>query len=143
MTNRSEKAGSGTNKEAARKRTSRRKTAKSSKTFIDVDGILDKPLPVKTPEGKRKMCAYEAGRRQMAEKAIRNKDIRLCRILLEEFKRFKVIDVRAPLPNGGVLVGPKGVDFQEWADEVTFTDPESGQTSIPDHVVRELVENEQ
>ncbi len=94
----------------------RPKSRKSGST--DVSELLDEPVRVKTGGEARDMPPFEAGFRQLVQRAL-NKDLRAILMFVKLCEEYGVI---APPPAetvGGVVTAPKGVDFHAWLESVT------------------------
>src|SRR5690606_8572638 len=83
-----------------------------------VAALLSEPVKVKADGKVRDMSPFEASLRKLAKKAVDGhlpsilKFIRIC-------EEYSVIAPPQTDPGGGVIVGPKGVDFHEWLESVT------------------------
>ncbi len=93
--------------------------APSKRKRVDVAAILNEPLAVKTSGVHRKMPAFEVGVRRLVERALRQKDLNAILELVELCETFRLLVPPPADHGGGVVVAPKGVDFDEWFESVT------------------------
>ncbi len=84
----------------------------------NISALLDEPVKV-TAHGKAcEMSPFEAGLRQRAQRALAGhlpsiiKFVKIC-------EEYGVIAPPPAIRGGGVVVAPKGVNFQEWLNSVT------------------------
>jgi Family of unknown function (DUF5681) len=84
---------------------------------IDITSALNAPVTATIEGVKRKISSFEASCRQLSKKALAGdvgaaiKFIKLC-------EENGLIVLPTPIQGGGVLIAPKGVDFQDWAESV-------------------------
>ncbi len=84
----------------------------------DVAAILEAPVKVKVGGKECDMSPVEAGLRQLAKKAVGGnlnaivKFVKVC-------EEYGAIALPPAATVGGVVVAPRGVDFDEWLDRVT------------------------
>ncbi len=86
--------------------------------LTDVSTLLDEPVKVMAGGKACDMSPFEAGLRQQAKRALAGhlpSIIRFVKICEE----YGVIGPPAAVMGGGVVVAPKGVNFQEWIKNVT------------------------
>ncbi len=99
---------------------------------IDVAAVLSEPLAVKNSGGRRKMPPLEVGVRRLVERGLKRKDLNA---ILEFLKLCESYQLLVPPPanqGGGVMIAPKGVDFDEWLESVTELVPASSPDSDDD-----------
>lgn len=85
---------------------------------VDVSAILDAPVEARLRGKLVTVSAYEASFRQVAKKAISGHLPSIVRFL----KSCEECGVTAPpksSADGGVVFAPKGVDLDDWLEEVT------------------------
>lgn len=81
---------------------------------IDVADILNEPIKVKTKGGKTiEMSPFEVGFRKLAESALKDKNLRSVKDILEICDDYGVLKVDPDL-GGGVVRVPKGMSFEDW-----------------------------
>lgn len=85
---------------------------------IDVADILDRPVPARVGGRQVKMQPFEASFFQLAKKAIGG-HLPSIRKFLKTCEKYRVIAPQTPKARSGVIVAPKGVDFDEWFESVT------------------------
>lgn len=93
-----------------------RPKAKKSET-VDISALLNEPIKVKAGGNVRGMALFEAMVRQLAKRALNNEIraiIRFIRLCEEHGAIAPPVDRR-----GGVIIAPRGVDFEEWLESVT------------------------
>ncbi len=93
--------------------------APSKRKPIDVAAILNEPLVVKASGVSQKMPAFEVGVRQLVERGLKQKDLNAILELVELCETFRLLVPPPVNHGGGVVVAPKGVDFDEWIESVT------------------------
>ena len=99
--------------------------SKRKRKPIDVAAILNEPLAVKTSGVHRKMPAFEVGVRRLIERALKQGNLPAILEFIALCESFRLL-VPPPVEHGGgVVVAPKGVDFQEWFESVTELVPDT------------------
>lgn len=98
---------------------------KTALTAADVTGILDEPITVTSNGRVRNMSAFEAGIRQLARSAIKEKNLKSIKEFLAVCEEYDVIKAAVAQTGGGVLFAPRGVDFEEWAKQFPKADDPS------------------
>ncbi len=96
---------------------------------IDAAAVLNEPLAVKNSGRRRKMPPFAVGVRRLVERGLKRKDLNA---ILEFLKLCESYDLLVPPPvdrGGGVVIAPKGVDFDEWLESVTEWVPASSPDS--------------
>ncbi len=93
--------------------------APSKRKRVDVAAILNEPLAVKASGVHRKMPAFEVSVRQLVERGLNQKDLNAILELVELCETFRLLVPPPVNHGGGVVVAPKGVDFDEWFESVT------------------------
>ena len=96
---------------------------------IDAAAVLNEPLAVKNSGGRRKMPPFEVSVRRLVERGLKRKDLNA---ILEFLKLCESYQLLVPPPanqGGGVIIAPKGVDFDEWLESVTELVPASSPDS--------------
>jgi len=106
----------------------RPKSKKSSE--IDISALLDEPVKVMAGGKERDMSPFEASLRQQAKRALAGhlpsiiKFVKIC-------EEYGVIALPLVEEVGGVLVAPKGVNFNDWFESVTEEVPALTNRSRP------------
>ncbi len=93
--------------------------APSKRKPIDVAAILNEPLAVKASGVRQRMPAFELSVRRLVERALKQKDLNAILEFLELCESFRLLVPPPVAHGGGVVVAPKGVDFNEWFESVT------------------------
>ena len=107
--------------------------SKRKRKPIDVAAILNEPLAVKASGVHRKMPAFEVGVRRLIERALKQGNLPAILEFIALCESFRLL---APPPDdhgGGVIVAPKGVDFQEWIESVTELVPDTSPDDDDDY----------
>lgn len=81
---------------------------------IDVAGILNEPLVVKSKGARRKMPPFEVSLRQLVQRGLKKKDLKAILEVLDLCVSFGLLVPPKGSHGGGVIRAPKGVDFHEW-----------------------------
>ncbi len=100
---------------------------------VDVVAILNQPLEVKASGVRRKMSAFEVGVRQLVQRGLKQGNLNA---ILEFLAFCESLRLMPPPPvqhGGGVVVAPKGVDFQEWIESVIETVPDTSSDDDDDY----------
>ncbi len=107
--------------------------SKRKRRPIDVAAILNEPLAVKTSGVHRKMPAFEVGVRRLIERALKQGNLPAILEFIALCESFRLL-VPPPVEHGGgVVVAPKGVDFQEWIESVTELVPDTSPDDDDDY----------
>ncbi len=107
--------------------------SKRKRKPIDVAAILNEPLAVKTSGVHRKMPAFEVGVRRLIERALKQGNLPAILEFIALCESFRLL-VPPPVEHGGgVVVAPKGVDFQEWIESVTELVPDTSPDDDDDY----------
>ena len=107
--------------------------SKRKRKPVDVVAILNESIEVKTSGGRKKMPAFEVGVRQLVQRGLKQGNLNA---ILEFFSLCEYLRLMPPPPaqhGGGVIVAPKGVDFQEWFDSVTELVPDTSSDDDDDY----------
>lgn len=88
------------------------------KGATDPAKLLGEPVRVKTGDKVRQMLPFEASVRQMARKALDN-DLQAIIRFIKLCEEYEIIVPPPRALGGGVITAPKGVDFQDWFENVT------------------------
>ena len=94
----------------------RPKSKKSGQT--DISELINEPVKVKAAGKARDMQPFEASVRQLAKKALGG-DLRAMVRFLKLCEEYGAIAAPTTDMGGGVILAPRGVDFQEWLESVT------------------------
>lgn len=105
---------------------------KRKRKRIDVAVILNEPLAVKNSGGRRKMPRFEVGVRRLVERGLKRKDLNAILEFLELCESHQLLVPPPVNQGGGVILVPKGVDFDEWLESVTELVPASSPDSNDD-----------
>ena len=97
--------------------------SKRKRTQVDLAGILNEPVKVRTGGKERNMSPFEAGFRQLARRALDN-DLRAILKFVKICEEYGIIAPPSGVMGCGVIVAPKGVDYQEWVDSITEEVPD-------------------
>ena len=89
---------------------------KGKRDGTDISTLLGEPVTAKIRGTTRQISPLEACFRQLAKRAV-DGDLNAVLEFIKICKEFDLI-TRPRNPYCGVLVAPKGVDFQEWANEL-------------------------
>ena len=92
---------------------------KSKQEPIDIAAVLKEPVTVKNQGVCTTMGPFEVGVRQIARKAIKEKNLNAIIEFLGLCERYHVIRPPPVDEGGGIVVAPKGVDFTEWLEAST------------------------
>ncbi len=107
--------------------------SKRKRKPIDVAAILNEPLAVKASGVHRKMTAFEVGVRRLIERALKQGNLPAILEFIALCESFRLL-VPPPVEHGGgVVVAPKGVDFQEWVESVTELVPDTSSDDDDDY----------
>lgn len=88
-------------------------------TGTDVAAILDEPVIIRKAGVAHKISSFEASIRRLTILALNNKDLRAIRNFIKQCEKYGVIvPSPAPAAGGGVLVIPKGEDFEATVEKL-------------------------
>ena len=107
--------------------------SKRKRKPVDVVAILNESIEVKTSGGRKKMPAFEVGVRQLVQRGLKQGNLSA---ILDFLALCESLRLMPPPPvdhDGGVIVAPKDVDFQEWIDSVTETVPDTSSDDDDDY----------
>ena len=107
--------------------------SKRKRRPIDVAAILNEPLAVKTSGVRRKMPAFEVGVRRLIERALKQGNLPAILEIIALCESFRLLVPPQVEHAGGVVVAPKGVDFQEWIESVTELVPDTSPDDDDDY----------
>ena len=106
--------------------------SKPKPTPPDVAAVLNEPITVKTSGGRKKMPAFEVGVRRLVERGLKQGNLNAILRFIELCESHRLL-VPPPVEHGGgVIVAPKGVDFNEWFESVTETVPDTSSDDDDD-----------
>jgi hypothetical protein len=85
-------------------------------TASDIAGLLNEPIEVKVAGKTKTMSPFEASFRQLAKRAIKERNLRAIIEFLNDCKEYGVLEqARAPSRHGVVLM-PNDWDREEWLE---------------------------
>ncbi len=106
--------------------------SKRKRKPIDVAAVLKEPLTVKNSGVRTKMHPFEVGVRRQVERGLKQKDLNAILEFLELCESHQLLMPPPANHGGGVIIAPKGVDFDEWLESVTEWVPASSPDSDDD-----------
>ncbi len=96
---------------------------------IDAAAVLNEPLAVNNSGRRRKMSPFEVGVRRLVERGLKRKDLNAILEFLKLCESYDLLVLPPVDQGGGVIIAPKGVDFDEWLESVTELVPASSPDS--------------
>ena len=85
---------------------------------VDLDSILNSPVKARVRGKETKLSPFEASLRQLAKKAVEG-HLPSIKQFLKLCEDYRAMAAPEPEQGGGVVFAPKGVDLEDWLDQVT------------------------
>lgn len=85
---------------------------------VNISDILNEPVEVMEKGKVKRVSNFEAMMKKTAQKAVR-RDVRAMIRFIRACEKYDLLHIPEAVTGGGVVVAPKGRDFEEWFNEVT------------------------
>lgn len=101
---------------------------------IDFAAVLNEPITVKNAGILERMDPFEVSVRQLVRGGLKQNNLNAVRKFLELCETYGLLTPPAANHGGGVIHAPKGVDFNEWFENVTELVPASMPDADDDNI---------